>query len=164
MIALSRRARCTTSQTVRTTCVCLLFGVSVIAACGDDGGGGGGQIDAPSAAIDAAPDAAPRQIVMETKNVLSTQILEATLTGGKLDRAVITLTAPLPKLDWNLHGHAGNGTQTVKEELAVMTSTYEFIPPQQAQWSLLIRNQHTAPMDVQVKIELFGNMQWGGWQ
>jgi hypothetical protein len=130
---------------------------------GDGGGGGGGQVDAP-VPVDAAPDAAPRQVVMETKSILSTQILEAKFTGGKQDRATITLTAPRPKLDWNIHGHAGGSTQTIKEELGIMTATYEFVPPSQASWWLLLRNKDPSTMDVEVKIELYGNMQWGGWQ
>lgn len=101
---------------------------------------------------------------MESKSILSTQIVEGSLTGGKNDRAVIYLSAPRATLDWNLHGHAGGGTTTVKEELAVMTAVYDFVPSAQADWLLLLRNTDPATMSVDVKIELYGAMVWGSWQ
>jgi hypothetical protein len=75
---------------------------------------------------------------------------------------VVTLMAPAAKLDWNLHGHAGGGAQTIKEETDVMSTSYRFVPPADAPWSLLLRNRDTSPMSVEVKIELYGNMQWHG--
>lgn len=138
-----------------------VLAIAPLAACGDDGhsqhdpDGPPGTSDAPSV---------PRQIVMESKALLVGELAEATLTGGASDRAQITLTAPVAKLDWNLHGHAGGGSQTITEELEVMSTSYTFVPPAQAQWSLLIRNRHTAPMTIDVKVELYGNMQWSGWQ
>lgn len=107
---------------------------------------------------------APRETVTEDKPLLVGEIVEATLTGGPGDRAVIQLTAPKPALDWNIHGHAGSGSQTVKEELGIMSATYTFSPTAQAPWSLLLRNKDTAPMMVNVKIELYGDMEWSGWQ
>ncbi len=88
--------------------------------------------------------------------------MEAILAGGPGDRAVIQLTAPLPKLDWNLHGHAG-GTQVVEEELGIMTTTYVFTPSVDADWYLLLRNQHTAELAVDVRVELYGDITWEGW-
>lgn len=129
--------------------------LAVLAACGD-----GGSSSPP----DAPPDGqVPRETVTDQKSMLVGEILEATLTGGPGDRAVITLTAPVPKLDWNIHGHANGGTQTVKEELGIMTSTYEFSPAAEAEWFLLVRNKDTAPMTIDVKIDLYGDIVWSGW-
>jgi len=51
-----------------------------------------------------------------------------------------------------------------KEELQVMTVDYDFRPTAQADWYLLIRNRDTGTMAVTVDIQLFGNMQWTGWE
>lgn len=91
------------------------------------------------------------------------EIAESIFTGGVQDMATITLTAPVEKLDWNLHGHAGGTTVTVKEELGVLTASYGFTPSAQGDWFLLIRNRDALPMTVDVKIELFGAMTWSGW-
>jgi hypothetical protein len=132
----------------------ILLGLLVTAACSD---GGSSTPDA------SAVDALPKQTVTEDKALLVGEIGEAILTGGPGDRAVITLTAPVAKLDWNIHGHANGQTQTVKEELGIMSSTYVFEPTAQAEWYLLIRNQHTMPMTVNVTIDLYGDFEWSGW-
>ena len=137
---------------MRSTLICL-----ALIACG----GGESKPDAAQVPVD-APVA--RQTVMETKSLLVGDLVEATLTGGPGDSAVISLDAPVAKLDWNIHGHAGGSSQTVKEELLVMSVRYTFSPTAAAPWSLLLRNRDTAAMSVTVKIELFGNMQWSGWQ
>lgn len=139
---------------MRSTAALLLF----LAACGDDGGSA--TPDAPIS-VDAE---VPRQTVSEEKLLLVGEIVEATLTGGPGDRALIQLTAPKPALDWNIHGHAGGSSQTVQEELGIMTATYTFSPTSQADWSVLLRNKDSAPMTVSVKIDLFGDMEWSGWQ
>lgn len=125
----------------------------LLAACGDDA----------ATPLDAAVTA-PRETVTAQKALLVGELAEGTLTGGAQDRARITLTAPVAKLDWNIHGHAGGTSQTVEEELGVMTATYEFTPTAQADWSLLLRNRDTAPMTVGVKLELYGAIAWSGWQ
>lgn len=92
------------------------------------------------------------------------ELAESMFTGGPQDVAVITLSAPVAKLDWNIHGHAGGGTQTVKEELGVMAANYRFTPTAQGDWNLLLRNKDAAPLTVDVKIELYGAITWSGWQ
>ncbi|MBX3159651.1 MAG: hypothetical protein KF773_27020 [Deltaproteobacteria bacterium] len=114
-----------------------------------------------AAQVDAPP--VPRQIVTESRPLGVGELVEATLVGGPADRAVISLSAPV-LLDWNLHGHAGGSTQTVKEERGVMTVEYEFTPPSQAAWSLLLRNAGAAPTTVQVEIELYGELRWESWR
>lgn len=132
--------------------------VLAVSACGD------GNPSTPPDAPMGTPDAAPRQVVMGPKMLLVGEIAESIFTGGAQDVAAITLTAPLAKLDWNIHGHAGGSTQTVKEELGVMSASYRFVPSAQGDWFLLIRNKDTAPMAVEVKIELYGAITWSGWQ
>lgn len=113
------------------------------------------------------PDAAlamPRELVMEPKQLLVGEIAEAVLAGGSGDVATISVSAPIAKLDWNIHGHAGGGTQTVEEGFDVMTVDFTFSPTAQADWYLLLRNRDSAPMTIQVEIGLFGDMQWSGWQ
>lgn len=123
------------------------------AACGGSGDGG-----------EPAPDAAPRQVVTETRQLLVGELAEATLTGGPTDVAELSFTAPAARLDWNIHGHAGGSTQTVKEALGVMAASYTFVPSAQADWFLLLRNQGTAPLAVELRLALYGNMQWSGFR
>lgn len=137
--------------------VMFLCSVLALGACGDDGGSN--PVDAPAGTVDAAP----RQVVMESRPLLVGEIAEAVLAGGAGDTAVITLTAPNATLDWNIHGHAGGGTQTVMEELGVMNVSYTFEPTAQADWYLLLRNKDPMPMTVDVKIELYGDITWSGW-
>ena len=101
---------------------------------------------------------------MESKSLVASEIVEATLTGGPGDRAVLTMSAQQPQLDWNLHGHANGSTQVVKEELGVMTTVFVFTPIAQADWFLLLRNASTNPLVIDVKIELYGDITWNGWE
>ena len=132
----------------------LLSSVAILAACGEDG----------SVTRDAAlADAAPRQLVIESKQLLVGELVEATLTGGPGDVAVISVDAPTNKLDWNIHGHEDGATQTVYEELNRMTVDYVFVPSSQTDWWLLLRNSGPTNMDVMVQVELHGDMTWA-WQ
>lgn len=134
-----------------------------VAACGDDGGS---QLPdaAPAADANLSVDAAPpRQTIMETQSLQPSELVEGIMTGGPNDLALIHLEAPVSELDWNIHGHAGGGTQTVFEELNKMTVDYAFVPGAQTDWWLLLRNSGPTNMDVKVTVKLYGNMQWR-WQ
>jgi hypothetical protein len=126
-----------------------------LAACS---GGGAAAVDAPTA------DAVPRQVVTDSRLILAHDLVEAILTGGPGDRAVLHLVAPDPKLDWNIHGHANGGTQNVAEGFAQLVVDYDFAPTAQADWYLLLRNQGDAPLSVDVELELYGQIAWSGWQ
>lgn len=121
----------------RSLAATILGAVAAVAAlggCGDD----------PAAPVDAPPaptDAAPRLVVSADRTLLVGEIAEGILAGGAGDRAVIRVTAPLAKL---------------------IDDSFE--PTAQADWYLLLRNKDTAPMAVDVDIELYGNLQWSGWQ
>lgn len=134
----------------------LLLCAAALVACGTD---------AP-APIDAAPgpDAPPASVITDTRTLGVGELAEGVLVGGPADRADLHLAAPIAALDWNLHGHAGSGTQTVAEGLDVLTVDYAFTPSAEGDWFLLIRNGGTAPLEVSVRLELYGAMTWSGWQ
>jgi hypothetical protein len=130
-----------------------------LAACGGDGGA---PVDATP--VDVPADAIPRQVVMENVPLVVNEIVEAVLVGGPGDYARLQMSAGGAVLDWNLHGHANGGTQVVMEELKVTSVDYLFLPSAQADWYLLLRNKGQTDITVQLKIELFGEMTWSGWQ
>lgn len=131
----------------------------LVAACGDDGSA---MPDANT--TDAAiPDAPPRETVMRTAGLVPGELVEGIMTGGPGDLVLITLSAPLPDIGWNIHGHANGSTQIAYEEHAKMAVTYAFAPGSQADWYLLVRNEGNANLEVQVKIELYGTVTWE-WQ
>src|SRR4051812_9367920 len=104
--------------------------VLALAACGGDGDNP--AVDAAPATIDAdlTIDAAPpREVFMSTEPLEAGEVKEAKMIGGGAtsgDRAIIHLTAPSAKLDWNIHAHPNGTTVTVHEELGQMTVTFDF--------------------------------------
>lgn len=133
-----------------------------LAACG---GEGSTKADA-QVVIDSdpsAPDAMPREIIMETQQLMPGELVEGIMTAGPTDSAFIQLTAATANIGWNIHGHDGGGTQVVHEEFDQMTVGYEFKPTSQTDWYLLVRNDGGVTMDIQVKVQLFGAMTWE-WQ
>lgn len=137
----------------------------LLAACG--GGSDDDPIvpDADPTAPDAErPDAeTPADVIMETVVLAPGELVEATLHGTPDDFAVLHLEAPSSELDWNIHGHADGSTQTVYEELNVMTVDYRFTPSAEADWSLLLRNSGPVQFEVSVRAELYHAMTWE-WQ
>jgi hypothetical protein len=129
-----------------------------LAACGGDDGNTA-PADAPS-----GPDAAPRQIVMENVPLPVNETSEAILVGGKGDIARIVMMAPNPSLDWNIHAHPSGGLVVVDQEFKTMNVDYQFKPKEQADWYLLVRNTGLTDMTVALKVELYGNITWSGWQ
>lgn len=138
----------------------LTFLALLAVGCGDDGGGT--TVDAQP--VDVPADAMPRQVVMENVPLVVTEIVEAIMVGGPGDYARIQMTAGGAPIDWNIHGHANGDTQVVKEELGVPNIDYLFLPTADADWYLLIRNKGQTDITVQLKIELYGEMTWSGWQ
>ena len=134
----------------------------VLAACGDE------PAKLPDAAVAAdanlSIDAAPaREIVMTLQPLQATELVEGIMHGGPTDTALIHLEAPTSTLDWNIHGHANGGTQTIYEELKRMTVDYVYTPSAAADWFLLLRNGGPTNMDVKVTVRLYGDMTWR-WQ
>lgn len=112
---------------------------------------------ADASGVDAAP---PRELIMETQSLQPGQLVEGILTGGPSDLALIHLEAPVMEMDWNIHGHPGNATIVVYEELNRMTVDYAYTPSAQGDWYLLVRNSGPADMDVLVRVGLYGDMTW----
>jgi len=110
------------------------------------------------------PPGTPREVVTESKDLLVGEIVEGILTGGPDDHAVISLTAPAPILDWNIHGHVNGDTQNLDEGYDAMTVHTTLTPPESGEWFLLLRNRGTTPITIEVEIGLYGDMQWSGWQ
>ena len=138
--------------------------VALAAASGCGGSDGGGGTPDASLPIDAlAPDAAPRETIMENMLLVPGELAEGIMTSGPGDLAVIHLAAPSAAIDWNIHGHAGGGTQIVHEEFDQQTVDYVFAPSAAADWFLLVRNGGATDVTVQIKVELHGNTQWR-WQ
>jgi hypothetical protein len=131
-----------------------------LAACGGGGSGssagGGGDAAVP---VDAGP---PRQMVMESQNLQPGELVEGIMTGGRADTARIHLAAPM-QLDWNIHSHATGHAVTLHEEFGTTTADYQFAPPDDGDWYLLIRNSGNVTADIQVGVGLYGAMQWR-WQ
>lgn len=152
--SLARRARARGAAAAARVALAALAG-----ACGGDSGG-----PAPADAPPLPDGAAPREVVTDSAALAVNDIVEAILVGGPGDHARLEMTAGGAVLDWNLHGHAGGGTQVVMEELKVTAVDYTFSPVAQADWYLLLRNKGQTAITVQLRIELFGGMTWTGWQ
>jgi hypothetical protein len=131
----------------------------VLAACG-------GGDDPPTGNIDAMvdPDAMPRQIIMENVPLVVNEVVEAVLVGGPGDYARITASVPAGNFDWNIHGHANNDTQIIDEAFKVQTMDKVFAIPAQASWWLLLRNKSGVDVTIQLKVELYNDTTWSGWQ
>jgi hypothetical protein len=121
-----------------------------LAACGE---GGQDVADAPTGGT-------PREVITDNRSLVPGMFAEGTLTGGPGDYAVIKLSAPIAQIDWNIHGHANNQTQTVYEELDVMAVEYTFQPTSATDWYLLVRNSSNGNLGVDIRVELFGDMTW----
>lgn len=144
----------------------LLASVSIACAvgfcgCGDDGG------KLPDAAVaadaDLTVDVAPaRETIMELQNLMPGELVEGIMTGGPTDAALIHLAAPMT-LDWNIHSHASGHAVTVAEEYDKVTVDYNFVPPADGDWYLLVKNSGNVTADIEVTVRLYGAMTWR-WQ
>lgn len=136
---------------IRSTVLLVLLATT---ACGDDG-------NAPLVDADpTVPDAAPREVIMETKPLQPGELFEGIMTSGPGDAAHIVLHGPFAAVSFNIHGHANGGTQVAYEEFEKMDIDYVFRPTSQAKWYLLVRNDGTIAMDVDVRVEIHGEMTW----
>ena len=135
--------------------------VVLLAACGDDGGKPNYPDAAAAADANLAIDAAPaRETITGMPPLQPGELVEGIMHGGPGDTALIHLSAPVPKLDWNIHSHASGHAVTVYEEIGKQTVDYAFSPPADGDWYLLVRNSSTADMTVTVEVKLYGAMTW----
>lgn len=142
-----------------------ILAAAAVGACGgDDDGHDHEHPDAEVLAADAGIDAAPREVITETIPIeAGGPWVEGIMTGGPDDYAVIHLELAAGELDWNIHGHADGGTQELFVEYDQTLVDHVFVPPAEAQWWLLIRNSSQLNIDVQLRVELYGDLQWE-WQ
>jgi hypothetical protein len=137
---------------------CTFVMLVVLAGCGDDAP----KLPDAAAAGDAdlSVDAAPaRETIMELQNLQPGELVEGIMTGGPADAALIHLAAPM-KLDWNIHSHASGHAVTVFEEYDKVTVDYNFVPPADGDWYLLVKNSGNVTADIEVTVRLYGSMTW----
>lgn len=118
--------------------------VTTLAACGGD---------------DAPPDGAPDRVIEEARTLLLGERIEATMTGGPGDRAVIAVDAPSPSLTWDLHAHSGGDTAIIAMGVSQTQIRYQLAPTADDEYFLLLHNTGDAPVDITIDIELYG-MSW----
>ena len=101
----------------------------------------------------------PRQTILEVQTLEPGEIVEGIMTGGSADRAEIHLTATT-QLDWNIHSHATGHAVIVHQESGETVADFPFVPTGNGDWFLLLQNSGNVTSDFQIRIDLFGNMQW----
>jgi hypothetical protein len=108
---------------------------------------------------DAPPDGSDVTFVEEARTLLLGERIEAIMTGGPGDRAVIAVDAPSPALTWDLHRHAGGDTEIVAMGISATELRYELVPTAEDDYFLLLHNTGDAPVDISIDIDLHG-MTW----
>lgn len=116
----------------------------------------------PSPTVDANLDT-PRDTVTETKTLLVGDLAEGQFTGGPGDAVLIQLSTTTPTLAWDVHSHDGGETVVVIKEQDKSAVDYQLVPPTEGHWNLLIRNAGTTSIDIAVKLDLYGDIQWSDW-
>lgn len=133
---------------------------TLLAACGGDDGAPNYPDAALAADADLTVDAAPaRETIMEPRRLEPGELVEGIMTGGASDTALIHLMAPM-SLDWNIHSHSTGHAVTVVEERGKVTVDYEFVPPGDGDWYLLVKNSGDFATEIQISVGLYGSMQW----
>ncbi len=132
----------------------------LLAACGDNDKGAVPDPDAPTIPPDGPlPDLPPpRETKTSTVPMEVGEVIEAKMIGGAADRAIIKLNAPAMELDWNIHSHPNGTTINVISQNNQMMVIYDFVPTEEAEWFLLLRNSGPTNMDVEVEVDLYGAM------
>jgi hypothetical protein len=125
--------------------IALALAATTLAACGGD--------DAEP------PDGEPDRVIEETRTLLLGERIEATMTGGPGDRAVIAVDAPSAALTWDLHAHSGGDTAIIAMGVSQPQIRYELVPADDDEYFLLLHNTGDAPVDITIDIELHG-MRW----
>jgi hypothetical protein len=129
-----------------------------LTACGDDGAGGDPP-DAGDPPSDAAP--MPRQIVTRTIALTAPALREAELTLGAGDRVHVLASTAEPRLQWNVHTHAGGGTTVLGMGLNVATVDH-WVEATAASDYFLLLLPTSGSLSVQVTLELYGQAQYAG--
>ncbi len=137
----------------------LALTLALTACGGDDDGNGGG--DGGGADAGGTPDAAA-ETVEEMRTLVAGDLIEGTWDAGPDDRIVVELEATAP-FAWNIHGHDGDDTITIVEDLDRTEASHDFDPPGEGPWNLTVVNQGDEALDVTVRMQLYGDASWLGW-
>jgi hypothetical protein len=105
------------------------------------------------------PDGEPDRVIEEARTLLLGERIEATMTGGPGDRAVIAVDAPAPSLTWDLHAHSGGDTAIIAMGVRQLQVRHELVPTADDEYFLLLHNTGDAPVDITIDIALHG-MTW----
>ena len=121
------------------------------------------EVDAPTG-VTVPADAVLRETIMEDVPLVVTEVVEAVIVAGPNDYARITAIVPTPSFDWNIHSHPGGQTIVLAEALRVTGMDYVLNPAEQADWYLLLRNKGQTDNTITLKVELYNDATWSGWQ
>lgn len=144
----------------------LVLACFVVAACGDDGDGHDHDHDDPAGDMaDAAPDTADATMsgVIESRTLTFApgKFIEVQFRTSQGDRTLLRVTAP-DLVTWNVHGHAGGGTETFDEGEENPVDA-EFIAPSTDSFWFLIGNATSAEFEADIEIEFFGDGEIEDW-
>ena len=127
--------------------------LATLAACGDS-----------HALPDASTvDALPRQHVSESHTLTPGMLIEGSWNAGPTDQIYLTMQSTEP-IDWDIHGHANNGTQEIVDGFAQANITYLFAPTLRASWYLLLRNSTTVSVTIDIDMDLYNQALWTGFE
>ena len=132
----------------------LVLVLVLAAGCGDRAGE---TVDASTV------DAIPWKVVTYTEMLPPQNLIEGSWTAGPTDAIGVSIQST-GLIDWDIHAHADGGTQEITAEFGQLGMSYDFVPPQTAQWYLLVRNSTTDTITLDVQMSLYGAGQWDGWQ
>jgi hypothetical protein len=121
----------------------------VLAACGDN--------------TASTVDASLSTTVSDTFTLAPGYLIEGSWTAGPSDQIGLSITAD-GLFDYDIHGHQGGGTQDIDVAFAQPSVTYTFVPTQEAQWYLLLRNSSAATLTFTMEQNLYDAAVWNGWQ
>jgi hypothetical protein len=109
-------------------------------------------------------DAVPRQVLAVAQPLPQGNEIEGSWTAGPHDSIGLSIMTSEGTIDFDIHGHANGGTQEITSAFGQALITYDFVPTQQAQWYLLLRNDTSDTITLNIDMNLFGAATWNGWQ
>ena len=107
--------------------------------------------------------AGPPKIVDASVTLAAGAVLEGTWNGGLGDSLSFVFAMNNPVLDWDVHTHDGNATQTYIVEFAVANASYTLDPSHETSWYVLVKNSGSASENLQAELALSPGTTWSGW-
>jgi hypothetical protein len=143
-----RHARAIAAATAALSC-------GALAGCGDN--------DIPG--VDAGDvETLPRQTVTLTQTLPGGTVEEGVWQATPSDRIRLYLSASAANIDWDIHAHNDGGTQDIAFAFSQASGAYDFTPPADGPWYLLLRNNADGNVLLDVGMELYGRATWQGFQ